>query len=189
MLAVMLFYSLTCVVKYAPVEHKNKPLMQTVRRKNRIQAIILDLAVTIMIIVFWRIERNLAGVFLINKLEVIISMLIGNEVYRMSTCPRCGGKVVDNRCTECLYIIPDNYKETPKKVFLTMPNLKEISTVVNRQYSVEDFADSKGVIKKSGGEIAKLIGRRIVQGIMMVGSIALLGTLLTLLGNFLSQFV
>lgn len=89
MLAVMLFYSLTCVVKYAPVEHKNKPLMQTVRRKNRIQAIILDLAVTIMIIVFWRIERNLAGVFLINKLEVIISMLIGKEDMRHVQEKKC----------------------------------------------------------------------------------------------------
>lgn len=66
----------TLVYLYAPVVHENKTVSETVWRKNRRTAIWIEIGVTILIIILRFFDWNLAGSFLVNKVEVVILMLM-----------------------------------------------------------------------------------------------------------------
>lgn len=77
--AIIVILTFALVYFYAPVVHENKPVSETVWRKNRRTAIWIEIGVTILIIILRFFDWNLAGSFLVNKVEVVILMLMGRR--------------------------------------------------------------------------------------------------------------
>lgn len=70
-----------CVFWFAPVEHPDKKLDEGTRRKNRNRSLLYMVFASFVIMIFWNVDRKAVCVFWVNMTEIVISMIIGKEVY------------------------------------------------------------------------------------------------------------
>jgi accessory gene regulator B len=81
MMATYIIYMIA-VLRWAPVEHPQKPLDSDVLQKNKRRSVIYMIISGILIMIFWNIEKKLSYVLWINITEIIITMIIGKEAYQ-----------------------------------------------------------------------------------------------------------
>lgn len=72
------------VFKFAPVLHPNKARFgEVITVKQRIGVVVRLVMGYILIIVFWNTQKQeYAGILMMSISEIIISMLIGKEIYK-----------------------------------------------------------------------------------------------------------
>lgn len=72
------------VCKFAPVLHPNKARFgEVITVKQRIEVVVRLVMGYILIIVFWNTQKQeYAGILMMSISEIIISMLIGKEIYK-----------------------------------------------------------------------------------------------------------
>lgn len=70
-----------CVFRLAPAEHSNKKLSRDTYRKNRKRSLVYMAAAYLVVMIFWITDRRMACAFWVNITEIVISMIIGKEVY------------------------------------------------------------------------------------------------------------
>lgn len=80
-IAVSYILCLFCVFRFAPAEHPDKELDEDTRRKNRNRSLFYMTVAGFVVMIFWNINRRTACVFWVNMTEIVISMIIGKEVY------------------------------------------------------------------------------------------------------------
>lgn len=76
---IILGMTLVLVYLYAPVVHENKNVSDAVWKKNRRTALWMETGTTVLIIILHIMNWKLAGIFLVNKVEVVILMLMGRR--------------------------------------------------------------------------------------------------------------
>lgn len=76
---VMLGLTAVLVYFYAPVVHENKNVSDAVWKKNRRIALWMETGTTVLIIILHIMNWKLAGIFLVNKVEIVILMVMGRR--------------------------------------------------------------------------------------------------------------
>ena len=66
----------------APVEHPDKPLMTKICLRNKWKSRFYIVVTACLIIIFQKNHRQIAGILLVNMMEVVILMMIGKVVNR-----------------------------------------------------------------------------------------------------------